>query len=314
MVSRGPSTSRWPLLGLLGLLFGAQVVMISHIRHQSTCSGSGGDSQPTSLAAVAPSDPLEDPPLPRLAAPLIVGCLANMRTVSTTAFNLARVLMERVDPNSGSGWEKDVTGPQKGTLNRDVIPKAKGQVSFVYKSHIAAQEYHEAADFFLITYRDPYDMVCSMAKMFKPELFTNDAMAIQKCHKMATNEELIQRLAAKAGHGALHVESSVLHSVEGMTKVVEAMARKWDVQGGVVDARHVAREVMELKAPPPGIFPVAHPRTELHANHITTSKGTPHDCDAMRKVLAADRRCRVWHDKYEKMFPPGTSELIREEI
>ncbi len=30
-----------------------------------------------------------------------------MRTVSTTAFNLARVLMEHVDPNSISGWESE---------------------------------------------------------------------------------------------------------------------------------------------------------------------------------------------------------------
>lgn len=134
-----------PLLLLLSLIFAAQVIIISHIRatHQEhllqlaqEAQGQGqGQGHPTttitpetltpSSAVVAEpvatitnttqdsSESVEnavDAPLPRLKSPLIVGCLANMRTVSTTAYNLARVLMERVDPNSVSGWEKDVTG------------------------------------------------------------------------------------------------------------------------------------------------------------------------------------------------------------
>jgi len=91
------------------------------------------------------------------------------------------------------------------------------------------------------------------------------------------------------------VHYSALHSIEGMTEVAEAMARMWKVQGGVVYARGVAREVLELQAPPAGVFPVAHPRSELHANHITKSNSTKQDCAEMRKALEADERCRAWH-------------------
>jgi|EP00624_Nannochloropsis_granulata_P001260 hypothetical protein len=48
---------------------------------------SSSSSQSSSLDNV-------NPPLPSLAAPLIVACLANPRSVSTVAYNLARVLME----------------------------------------------------------------------------------------------------------------------------------------------------------------------------------------------------------------------------
>jgi len=238
-----------------------------------------------------------------------------MRTVSTTAYNLARVLMERVDPNSVSGFEKDVTGTKAEILTRDVVPKARGLVSMVYKSHIADQDYHESANFFLVTYRDPYDMVCSMGKMFRPVFFTDFSKALHSCHTMAQNERRIHELAEAAGPGnALHVHYSALHSIEGMTEVAEAMARIWKVQGGVVDARGVAREVLELQAPPAGVFPVAHPRSELHANHITKSNSTKQDCAEMRKALEADERCRAWHLRYERMFPPGTTELVRNSL
>ncbi|EWM24996.1 hypothetical protein Naga_100068g30, partial [Nannochloropsis gaditana] len=109
------------LLSLLGLIFCAQLYIIFHSSSSSSCAGKEQHAIPTpaSLAASpssSPTVPLEDPPLPRLSKPLIVACLANMRTVSTTAYNLARVLMERVDPNSVSGWEKDVTGSKKRIL------------------------------------------------------------------------------------------------------------------------------------------------------------------------------------------------------
>ncbi|EWM24994.1 hypothetical protein Naga_101727g1, partial [Nannochloropsis gaditana] len=109
------------LLLLLGLIFCAQLYIIFH-SSSSSCAGKEQHAIPTpaSLAASpssSPTVPLEDPPLPRLSKPLIVACLANMRTVSTTAYNLARVLMERVDSNSVSGWEKnpiqDVAGKKK---------------------------------------------------------------------------------------------------------------------------------------------------------------------------------------------------------
>jgi len=190
------SSSRVVLV-FLGLIFGAQLIIIA--RYKAPCPVAMTAAVPdvvvpavASLAAVesssSPAAPsvdaaslsadaadasassldIIDPPLPRLPAPLMVACLANMRTVSTTAYNLARVLMERVDPNSVSGFEKDVTGTKAKIFTRDVVPKARGLVSMVYKSHIADQDYHESANFFLVTYRDPYDMVCSMGKMFRP--------------------------------------------------------------------------------------------------------------------------------------------------
>ncbi len=321
------SSSRLVLV-LLGLIFGAQLVIIARYEKPSPAATAAVADQDVaapaavSLAADAPSpsslsSSLDnvDPPLPRLAAPLIVACLANMRTVSTTAYNLARVLMERVDPNSVSGWEKDVTGTNADILTRDVVPQARGLVSVVYKSHIASQNYHESANFFLVTYRDPYDMVCSMAKMFRPIFLTDFAQALHSCHTMAQNERRINELAEAAGPGnALFVHHSALHSLEGMTEVVEAMARMWKVQGGVVDARGVAREVLELQSPPPGIFPVAHPRSELHANHITQSNNTQQDCAPMREALEADERCSAWHRRYERMFPPGTTELVKDSL
>jgi len=321
------SASRMVLV-LLSLIFGAQLVIIARYEKPSpattTAAVAGQDvAAPAAVSLTADastssqSSSLDtvDPPLPRLAAPLIVACLANMRTVSTTAYNLARVLMERVDPNSASGWEKDVTGTNTDILIRDVVPKARGLVSMVYKSHIANQNYHESANFFLVTYRDPYDMVCSMAKMFRPIFLTDFAQALHSCHTMAQNERRINELAEAAGPGnALFVHHSALHTLEGMTEVVEAMARMWKVQGGVVDARGVAREVLELQSPPPGVFPVAHPRSELHANHITQSNNTQQDCAPMREALEADERCSAWHRRYERMFPPGTTELVRDSL
>jgi len=78
-----------------------------------------------------------------------------------------------------------------------------------------------------------------------------------------------------------------------MTEVVEAMARMRKVQGGVVDARGIAREMMELQSPPLEIFSVSDPRSEPYANHITQSKDTKQDCAPMRAALEADERCRA---------------------
>jgi hypothetical protein len=208
-----------------------------------------------------------------------------------------------------------MTGIDANVVIRDVVSKARGLVSMVYKSHTPNYTYHKSANFFLVTHRDPYDMVCSQAKMLAAIFFKDFNQALHSCHTIAQDEPLILELAEAAGPGnALYVHSSALHSIEVMTEVVEAMARMWKVQGGVVDASGVAREVLELHSPPPGVFPVSNPRSELHANRITQWKNTPQDYARMREVLEADERCRAWHTRHESTFPRGTTELVKDSL
>lgn len=189
---------------------------------------------------------------------------------------------------------------------RDVVPNAKEKVGVVYKAHNANQPYHEHADFFVSTYRDPYDIMCSMGHMFVPKVFHDRHFAVEKCAKMAQNENRIIRLARARGPGqSLHIDSNALHSLEGMTEIAERLIELWGVEGGPVNAKAIAMEVLALKSPDPGIFPVAHPRTELHAHHITKSNRTKGDCERIRPWLEADDRCRTWRNRYLRMFPEG---------
>lgn len=65
--------------------------------------------------------------------PLTVLAISPARTSSTVAFNLARILLERLDPSTASGWELDLVGLknlEKGgeweaTLLQDVLGPAR---------------------------------------------------------------------------------------------------------------------------------------------------------------------------------------------
>lgn len=119
-----------------------------------------------------------------------------------------------------------MTGIDAHVVIRDVVSKAQGSVSMMYKVHTPNQTYHKSADFFLVTHRDPYDMVCPQAKMFAVIFFKDLNQALRSDHTMAQDEKRIFNLAEAAGpENALHMHSSALHSIEGMTEVVEAMAR-----------------------------------------------------------------------------------------
>lgn len=62
--------------------------------------------------------------------PLSVLAISPARTSSTVAFNLARILLERVDPTAASGWEGDLVGLQnlelKGKWDAKVLQNALG--------------------------------------------------------------------------------------------------------------------------------------------------------------------------------------------
>lgn len=249
---------------------------------------------------------------PRLPSPLTVACLSSQRTVSTTAFNLVRILMERVDANSISGWEHDVVGSRPNERLEDILPKVHGKVSTVYKSHAGEAEHHQHADFVVVTYRDPYEIMCSMGRMFQPKIFRSEHKAVGKCRKMAKNEAGIKDWAGREGTRSLHINSDVLKSAEGMTEVVRLLMEKWGVQGGSLDPRSITREVMDLESPPEGVFSVANPRSELHPHHITGSGDTEGDCDVLKEVLAQDQVCRAWHDTYAAMFPEGSPSILDE--
>lgn len=256
---------------------------------------------------------------PRLPRPLTVACLSSQRTVSTTAFNLVRVLMERVDPNSISGWEHDVIGSKPNERVQGILPKVHGKVSMVYKSHAGGAEHHKHADFFVVTYRDPYEVMCSMGRMFVPKIFKDDRKAVGKCRKMAENEAGIRYWAGGREGGkktqtqAVHINSEALKSMEGMVEVVEMLMDKWGVVGGGLDPRSIAMEVLELESPPEGVFAVANPRSELHPHHITGGgEETEGDCDVLKAVLEEDGVCRAWHDRFEAMFPQGSSAVFDE--
>lgn len=259
---------------------------------------------------------------PRLARPLTVACLSSQRTVSTTAFNLVRVLMERVDPNSISGWEHDVIGSKPGERIQGVLPKVHGKVSMVYKSHAGGAEHHKHADFFVVTYRDPYEVICSMGRMFLPKIFRDNQKAVGKCRKMAENEAGIRYWAggregekpqAQAQTQAVHINSEALKSMEGMVEVVKLLMDKWGVVGGDLDPRSVAMEVLELESPPEGVFAVANPRSELHPHHITEGEAEGGGgCGVLKSVLEEDEICRAWHDSFEAMFPLGSSAIFDE--
>ena len=270
----------------------------------STSSSSSSSASASASASTASSSTAYTPP--RLPGPLTVACLSSQRTLSTTAFNLVRVLMERVDPNAISGWDNDVVGSKPDERLRDVLPNAHGKVSVVYKSHNGRVEQHQHADFFVVTYRDPYAVMCSMGHMFVPAIFHDAGKAAAKCHRMAANEAGIRYWATTEGPQALHINSDALKSMDGMVQIVQVLMKKWGVQGGTLDAREVAAEVLELVSPEKGIFAVAHPRTELHPHHITSSTTTQQDCEALQKVIEADEVCRAWHEGYGAMFPEGS--------
>jgi len=280
-------------------------------------SPAAADSAATKDTTSITTDPAPYVP-PRLPGPLTVACLSSQRTVSTTAFNLVRVLMERVDPNSISGWEHDLIGSKPNERVQGVLPKVHGKVSMVYKSHAGGAEHHKHADFFVVTYRDPYEVMCSMGRMFMPKIFKDDRKAVGKCRKMAENEAGIRywaggREGGKTQTQAVHINSDALKSMEGMVEVVQMLMDKWGVVGGELDPRSIAMEVLELESPPEGVFVVANPRSELHPHHITGGgEETMGDCEVLKAVLEEDGVCRAWHDSFEAMFPEGSSAVFDE--
>lgn len=68
-----------------------------------------GDGQAKAEAeASTATDDFRNPSLAE--GPLTVVAISQSRTSSTVAFNLARILLERLDPTTVSGWESDLVG------------------------------------------------------------------------------------------------------------------------------------------------------------------------------------------------------------
>lgn len=60
---------------------------------------------------------------------MTVVAISQSRTSSTVAFNLARILLERLDPTTVSGWETDVLGlhdPEFGEMKANLVHEALG--------------------------------------------------------------------------------------------------------------------------------------------------------------------------------------------
>ena len=222
--------------------------------------------------------------------------------------------MERLDPNTISGWEDDIIGisnytERSPTPIRELVPKVHGKTSLLYKSHIPFQEYiqeHQGAtDFFLVTYRAPYDAMCSLAKKFLPSMFKRDEVTINECRNWARYEMEIQRLALNAPLGSLHIESSILRSTEGVMAIVKQLVEMWNVEPGTkaLDLEGIVADVMRLEAPPEGIFQAHHPRSLMHPQHETAK--SPKDAEKCKRIIALmsqDELCSQHDDRYRRLF------------
>lgn len=108
--------SRW-----LTILLGCYAVGLTV--HLAARSGSGVSQQllsvdhqraagrgwwPSSSGAAGAADDFRNPSLAQ--GPMTVVAISQSRTSSTVAFNLARILLERLDPATVSGWEDDILG------------------------------------------------------------------------------------------------------------------------------------------------------------------------------------------------------------
>lgn len=104
--------------------------MASSARHQ-------GDTAATAAAA-AGDDGFQNPSLTH--GPLTVLAISQSRTSSTVAFNLARILLERLDPNTASGWENDIVGLEdefdsewRATLVKETMGPAHASGAFLFR-------------------------------------------------------------------------------------------------------------------------------------------------------------------------------------
>lgn len=246
------------------------------------------------------------PPPTTLKRPISIGCMSTPRTGSTVLFNLVRVLFERLDPNVVTGFETDIVsveGAKTTQTIRDIVPHAHGNLSVVYKTHTEGDEMrNNHTDFYIRSYRDPYQAVCSHVIMFSQTRLNDPEKRRELCRRFARRDSLMREMAAEKQ--ALHVDFAALKSgVDGMVAIIDALLEMWGVEG-YVDRQGVAEDVLRLKAPPQGIFYVHHFKTLLHSEHVRRSK-TNDICAELRKELEVDPICRAWHDEYEKMFAQG---------
>ena len=88
--------------------------------------GAGGGWWPSSSSRATGAD-FRNPSLAQ--GPMTVVAISQSRTSSTVAFNLPRILLERLDPTTVSGWETDVLGlddPEFGEMKAKLVHEALG--------------------------------------------------------------------------------------------------------------------------------------------------------------------------------------------
>lgn len=231
--------------------------------------------------------------------PDIIGCLGAPRSGSTLTFNLVRLLVDKIDPNSASGWIDDVVGGQK---LKEIIPKMRGHLSVVYKAHdLDDVDVINATDIFILSHRAPFDAICSIGLMFDNKLLLHGDSAVRACHWMRCSQKKIYQ--AIGNKPAIDMEFDDLADDLKLTNVLQKLTTMLQMRRVFIDFDEIVQRVRLLKPPPKDIFQIHHPKTLLHEHHVHSAEEN-RACDGLRQALMGDPFCSSW-EKLRGRFDIG---------
>jgi hypothetical protein len=224
--------------------------------------------------------------LPR---PITIGIIGLPRSGSTLIYNLVRMMIMFFDPNMISGWCGDIIQFKAIT---NWVETLHGHNTIVYKAHKISKPLLLHTDFFIFSHRDPYDSICSLGLMFRPEVFTDVITAKRMCHEQyLLQQQLYANISStKKKMALLDISYSDLADPARRPSIITAISTFLNLTQ--VPTHFVTSLVSRLSSPNQGMFPTHHPSTLLHANHTHSDSSR---CTDLRLVMGDDSLCQSWH-------------------
>ena len=222
-----------------------------------------------------------------MAIDLVIG--GAPRSGSTILFNLMRILVRRIDPNVIAVWVSDIDEAKLDYWQ-------KNNVSVIVKTHSLVQTWLPRLGTLLLTYRDPYELACSL-------VHKDGSVSISMCPKIVCEEYHLR------SHLHLAYALDYRRLAHELPTLVVEVARA--VQLPALDTRAVDEVVSELQALRPvaygnDLISAQHPVTLLHRNHVaqpaaTGSSSYTSRCEPHLRPLRQDLICQRLQESAGRM-------------
>lgn len=247
------------------------------------------------------------PPPPDLPSPITIACLGLPRSGSTITFNLVRLLMERLDPNTISGYiyDKIISNPSEDPSKLEfqqlshALPRLHKKLPVIYKSHDLDEDMYNATDFFIIPYRDPLEAACSMAMMFNHESLDQPEKAKEGHQYMQSLIKTYKKFLSNNNKNVIHIHYSALLSDEGKVEIIQHLLDMFGIQGQI-DIQAIIHDLQRLQSPQDGLV-LHHPRSLYHSQHVTdpNNKGR---CKKLIAYLESDEEFKSLREEQARML------------